>query len=55
MQREHAELSQRLTALDAERTINGVVTAIRRELPGAFVVGVDDGSTDGTRTMRRRS
>lgn len=35
-------------ALNAERTVGGVIRSIRAVLPGAIVLGVDDGSDDGT-------
>lgn len=44
-----------IPALSAERTVGGVVASIRGVLPGAIVIGVDDGSTDGTRAILRRS
>ena len=43
-----------LPALNAEQTVASVVAAVRRHLPGAFVLGVDDGSTDGTRSALKR-
>jgi glycosyltransferase involved in cell wall biosynthesis len=42
-------------AFNAEPTIDMVVTALRREVRNAFVLGVDDGSTDGTRARLRRT
>lgn len=42
-------------ALNAEPTVDKVVTALRREVPSAYVIGVDDGSTDGTRSRLRRA
>jgi len=44
-----------LPALNAEPTIDKVVSGLRREVPHAFVIGVDDGSTDGTRSRLRRA
>lgn len=41
-------------ALNVAATVRGVVTGLRRSLPGACVVGVDDGSSDGTRVELRR-
>jgi glycosyltransferase involved in cell wall biosynthesis len=38
-----------IPALDAERTVGAVARAVRAALPGALVIGVDDGSRDGTR------
>ncbi len=43
-----------LPALNAEATVASVVAAVRRHLAGAFVLGVDDGSTDGTRSALKR-
>ncbi|MFL5602866.1 MAG: glycosyltransferase, partial [Gemmatimonadaceae bacterium] len=40
-------------AYNAEPTLAGVVKGVRRNLPGALVIGVDDGSTDGTRQLLR--
>ncbi|HEY5087107.1 MAG TPA: glycosyltransferase family 2 protein [Gemmatimonadaceae bacterium] len=44
-----------LPAFDAESTVATVVAAIRRHVTGAFVVGVDDGSTDATRGVLKRA
>lgn len=44
-----------IPALNAERSVAGVIEAARRALPGLFVVGIDDGSTDGTRIILRRT
>lgn len=38
-------------ALDAERTLPTVLSQLRATLPGAVIVGVDDGSRDGTRAL----
>jgi glycosyltransferase involved in cell wall biosynthesis len=38
-----------IPALDAAGTLPGVVAGVRRALPGAHVIVVDDGSSDGTR------
>jgi glycosyltransferase involved in cell wall biosynthesis len=43
-----------LPALNAEASISSVVASLRRHLTGAFVLGVDDGSTDGTRSALKR-
>lgn len=43
-----------LPALNAEKSVGSVLTAVRREVAGVCIVGVDDGSTDGTRTALRR-
>lgn len=40
-----------IPALDAAATLPGVVAGIRRALPGAHVIVVDDGSSDGTRRV----
>jgi glycosyltransferase involved in cell wall biosynthesis len=44
-----------LPALNAEPTVAGVVAAVRRHVAGAFVLGVDDGSSDGTRRVLARA
>jgi glycosyltransferase involved in cell wall biosynthesis len=38
---------------NAEATLAKVVKDVRRNLPGALIVGVDDGSTDGSRKLLR--
>jgi len=38
---------------NAEPTLAKVVKDVRRNLPGAWVIGVDDGSTDGSRQLLR--
>jgi glycosyltransferase involved in cell wall biosynthesis len=38
---------------NAEPTLAKVVKDVRRNLPGALIVGVDDGSTDGSRQLLR--
>jgi glycosyltransferase involved in cell wall biosynthesis len=38
-------------ALNADSTVASVVALMRRHLPDAFVLGVDDGSTDATRAV----
>lgn len=38
-------------AFNASQTVAGVVTAVRRHLGNVFMLGVDDGSTDGTRSV----
>jgi len=40
-------------AYNAEPTLANVVKGVRRNLPKAFIIGVDDGSTDGTRKLLR--
>lgn len=43
-----------LPAFNVEPTVLGVVTSLRRHLPSAYIVGVDDGSTDATRGALKR-
>lgn len=38
---------------NAEPTLANVVKGVRRNLPGAQIIGVDDGSTDGSRKLLR--
>jgi glycosyltransferase involved in cell wall biosynthesis len=38
-------------AYNAEPTLAKVVKDVRRNLPGAWIIGVDDGSTDGSRKL----
>jgi glycosyltransferase involved in cell wall biosynthesis len=38
---------------NAEPTLAKVVKDVRRNLPGALIIGVDDGSTDGSRQLLR--
>ena len=40
-------------AYNAEKTAGRIVKDVKRHLPKAFVIGVDDGSTDGTRSVLR--
>ena len=40
-------------AYNAEATAGRVVKDVKRHLPRTFVIGVDDGSTDGTRAVLR--
>jgi len=40
-------------AYNAEPTLAAVVKGVRRNLPAAWVLGIDDGSTDGTRQLLR--
>src|SRR5437773_9473097 len=40
-------------AYNAEATAGQVVKDVKRHLPRTFVIGVDDGSTDGTRSVLR--
>jgi glycosyltransferase involved in cell wall biosynthesis len=43
-----------IPALDAAGTLTGTVAGVRRALPGAVVIVVDDGSRDATREIGRR-
>lgn len=38
---------------NAEQTLAKVVKDVRRNLPGSWIIGVDDGSTDGSRQLLR--
>lgn len=40
-------------AFNADFTVASVVASVRRHLPAAFLLGVDDGSTDATRAVLR--
>jgi glycosyltransferase involved in cell wall biosynthesis len=40
-------------AYNAEATLANVVKGVRRNLPRALIIGVDDGSTDGSRKLLR--
>jgi glycosyltransferase involved in cell wall biosynthesis len=42
-----------LPAYNAEKTLGPVVRGLRKCLPGAFVIGVNDGSADGTGSLLR--
>ncbi len=42
-----------LPAYNAEATLAKVAKDVRRNLPGALIIGVDDGSTDGSRKLLR--
>ena len=42
-----------LPAYNAEPTLAKVAKDVRRNLPGALIIGVDDGSTDGSRQLLR--
>lgn len=44
-----------IPALNAERTVGSVIASVREALPGVVIIGVDDGSTDGTRALLRRT
>jgi len=43
-----------IPALDAAATVGTVVESMRQAVPGVFVLSVDDGSTDNTRTILRK-
>ena len=42
-----------MAAFNAENTLSPVVRGLRKSLPGAFVIGINDGSTDGTGALLR--
>ncbi|HEX2722777.1 MAG TPA: glycosyltransferase family 2 protein, partial [Gemmatimonadaceae bacterium] len=42
-----------LPAFNAEKTLAPVVNGLRKSLPDAFIIGVNDGSTDGTGALLR--
>jgi glycosyltransferase involved in cell wall biosynthesis len=42
-----------MPALNAESSVSAVVKGLRKSLPSAMVVGINDGSTDGTATLLR--
>jgi len=42
-----------MPAYNAEPTLGKVVKDVRRNLPGAWIIGVDDGSTDGSGQLLR--
>ncbi len=44
-----------IPALDADRTLEAVVRAVRSALPAAMVLVVDDGSADATRRIARET
>lgn len=44
-----------LPAFDADATVASVVTSLRRHMGSAFVLGVDDGSLDATRSVLKRA
>ena len=42
-----------MPAFNAEKTLSPVVKGLRSALPGAFIIGVNDGSPDGTGALLR--
>jgi glycosyltransferase involved in cell wall biosynthesis len=42
-----------MPAFNAERTLTPVVRGLRSSLPGSFIVGINDGSADGTGALLR--
>ena len=42
-----------MPAFNAENTLSPVVRGLRKSLPGAFIIGVNDGSADGTGALLR--
>ncbi len=42
-----------MPAFNAEKTLSPVVKGLRKALPGSFIVGVNDGSEDGTGALLR--
>lgn len=42
-----------LPAFNAEKTLSPVVKGLRQSLPGAYIIGVNDGSADGTGALLR--
>jgi len=42
-----------LPAYNAEKTLSPVVRGLRKSVPGAFIIGVNDGSVDGTGALLR--
>ena len=42
-----------MPAFNAEKTLTSVVKGLRKYLPGSFIVGVNDGSADGTGALLR--
>lgn len=42
-----------IPALNAAPTLRGVIDGLRASLPGASIVGIDDGSTDATASIMR--
>ena len=42
-----------MPAFNAEKTLSPVVRGVRKSVPGAFIIGVNDGSADGTGALLR--
>ena len=42
-----------MPAFNAEKTLSPVVKGLRQALPGAYIIGVNDGSADGTSALLR--
>lgn len=42
-----------MPAYNAEKTLSPVIRALRKALPDAFIIGVNDGSSDGTGALLR--
>jgi glycosyltransferase involved in cell wall biosynthesis len=42
-----------MPAFNAENTLSPVVRGLRKSLPGSFIIGVNDGSADGTGALLR--
>ncbi|MEO7366774.1 MAG: glycosyltransferase family 2 protein, partial [Gemmatimonadaceae bacterium] len=42
-----------LPALNAEKTLSPVVKGLRKAVPDGYIIGVNDGSTDGTGALLR--
>ncbi|HZI99144.1 MAG TPA: glycosyltransferase family 2 protein [Gemmatimonadaceae bacterium] len=42
-----------MPAFNAEKTLSPVVKGLRQALPGAYIIGVNDGSADGTGALLR--
>src|SRR6476619_4095273 len=42
-----------MPAFNAENTLSPVVKGLRKALPGAYIIGINDGSADGTAALLR--
>ena len=42
-----------MPAFNAEKTLSPVVKGLRKSLPGAYIIGINDGSADGTAALLR--